>query len=373
MEATRRGFLAGAALLAGPRSLKAAPAELPKRKLGKTGLEPTVLGFGCMTTTDASVIEQAADAGVNWFDTARGYQNGNNERMVGAALKSRRGKVHITTKTPARTKADALAHLDTSLRELQTDHVDVWYLHNRSNPSECPDELFDAQDEAVKAGKARFRGVSFHANHEQMFRFLIDKKRTDVILVSYNFTMGSRIEPLMKEAADKGIGIVAMKVMAGGFRRIREGAPLREKFARPGAMAAALKWAVRLPFVHTAIPGIMDLDQLDENYRAVVAGYKPELDDKLLASQLEMIRPYYCRMCGACAGKCPKGLPVSDIVRYVTYAEGYGEFSLGRDCFRLLPGPLREVRCQDCRVCAVRCPNGVRIAERVARAQELFA
>ncbi|MEJ5368706.1 MAG: aldo/keto reductase [Bryobacteraceae bacterium] len=373
MQSTRRGFLAGTALLLGPRSLKAAPGEMPKRKLGKTGLEPTVLGFGCMTTTDASVIEQAAEAGVNWFDTARGYQNGNNERMVGAALKSRRQKVHITTKTPARNKADALAHLDTSLRELQTDYVDVWYLHNRSNPSDCPDELFDAQDEAVKAGKARFRGVSFHANHEQMFRFLIDKGRTDVILVSYNFAMGEKIEPLMKEASDKGIGIVAMKVMAGGYRRLREGDPMREKMARPGAFAAALKWAVRRPFVHTAIPGILDLDQLDENWRAVVAGWQPETDGKLLAAQLEMIRPVYCRSCGACTGACTKGLPVSDMIRYVTYADGYGEFALGRDQFRLLPERVREARCSDCAVCAVRCPNGVQVRRQVARAQELFA
>lgn len=373
MDATRRGFLAGAALLIGPRSVKAAPGEMPKRKLGKTGLEPTLLGFGCMTTTDASVIEQAADAGINWFDTARGYQNGNNERMVGAALKSRRQKVHITTKTPARNKADALAHLDTSLRELQTDHVDVWYLHNRSNPSECPDELFDAQDEAVKAGKARFRGVSFHANHEQMFRFLIDKGRTEVILVSYNFTMGEKIEPLMKEASDKGIGIVAMKVMAGGWRRVREGDPMREKLSKPGAFAAALKWAVRRPFVHTSIPGILDLDQLDENWRAVVTGYKPEVDDRLLAAQLDLIRPVYCRSCGACTGACPQGLPVSDIVRYVNYADGYGEFALGRDQFRMLPDAVREARCSDCARCVVQCPNGVRVAERVARAQELFA
>lgn len=374
MNATRRGFLASAAALIGPGDKPAAAAgAMPKRRLGKTGLQPTVLGFGCMTTSDPSVIEQAADAGINWFDTARGYQNGNNERMVGAALKSRRQKVHITTKTPGRTKADALAHLDTSLKELQTDYVDVWYLHNRPSPSSCPDELFDAQDEAVKSGKARFRGVSFHSGHEEMFRFLIDKRRTDVILTSYNFTMGAKIEPLMKEAAEAGIGIVAMKVMAGGFRTNRPGSQVHERLSKPGAMASALKWAVRHPFVHTSIPGIMDLDQLDENLKAVLAGYKPSVDDPLLAAQLDLITPLYCRMCGACTGQCPRGLPVSDIIRYVTYAEGYGEFPLGRDQFKLLPAGLQQVRCSDCARCAVTCPNGVRVAERVARAQELFA
>ncbi len=374
MAGTRRGFLAGSMALMGARNMSAAPAmEMPKRTLGKTGLKPTVLGFGCMTTSDPSVIEQAADAGINWFDTARGYQNGNNERMVGAALKSRRDKLHITSKTPGRTKADVMAHLDTTLKELQTDHIDVWYLHSRSNPSACPDELFDAQDEAVKAGKARFKGVSFHSGHKEMLEFLIEKKRTDVILLSYNFTMAETLDPLIEKASAAGIGTVAMKVMAGGFRQNKPGSPMHEKLSKEGTMAAALKWAVKKPFIHTSIPGIMDSDQLDENFKAVCAGYKAELDGKLLAAQLERIKPLYCRMCGACTGQCPKGLPVSDIIRYVSYAEGYGEFALGRDHFKLLPEALQEVRCGDCSQCAVRCPNGVRIADRVGRAQELFA
>jgi predicted aldo/keto reductase-like oxidoreductase len=359
--------------LMGSRISAAPAADMPKRTLGKTGLKPTLLGFGCMTTSDPSVIEQAADAGINWFDTARGYQNGNNERMVGAALKSRRDKLHITSKTPGRTKADVMAHLDTTLKELQTDHIDVWYLHSRSNPSTCPDELFDAQDEAVKAGKVRFKGVSFHGGHKEMFDFLTAKKRTDVILVSYNFTMTDTLDAHMQRAADAGIGIVAMKVMAGGFRSNKPGSPMHDKLSKEGTMAACLKWAVRKPFVHTSIPGIMDVDQLDENTKAVIAGYKAELDGKLLAAQLERIKPLYCRMCGACSGQCPQGLPVSDMIRYVSYAEGYGEFALGRDQFKLLPANLQEVRCGDCSHCAVSCPNGVRISDRVGRAQELFA
>lgn len=374
MAASRRGFLAGTMALMGSRNSGAAPAgEMPRRALGRTGLKPTLLGFGCMTTSDPTVIEQAADAGINWFDTARGYQNGNNERMVGAALKSRRDKLHITSKTPARTKADALAHLDTTLKELQTDHIDVWYLHSRSTPSAVPDELFDAQDEAVKAGKVRFKGVSFHGGHKEMIPFLVEKKRTDVLLMSYNFTMAETIDPLIGQAAAAGLGTVAMKVMAGGFRSNKPGSPLGEKFAREGTMAAALKWAVKKPFIHTSIPGIMDADQLDENFKAVLAGYKPDVDGRLLAAQLERITPLYCRMCGACTGQCPKGLPVSDMIRYVSYAEGYGEFALGRDHFKLLPQEAQEARCGDCARCVVRCPNGVRIAERVGRAQELFA
>ena len=96
-------------------------------------------------------------------------------------------------------------------------------------------------------------------------------------------------------------------------------------------------------------------------------------DEKVLAAQLEMIRPLYCRMCGECSGACPQGLPVSDVLRYLSYAEGYGQFSLARQRFRELPEELQSVRCSDCGSCAIACPNGVRVAERLSHAQELFA
>ena len=121
------------------------PVKLAHRPLGRTGLKVTSLAFGCMTTSDATVVERAADLGINHFDTARVYQNGNNERMVGAALKKVRQKVILSSKSTARTRAEALADLDTSLRELGTDYLDIWYLHNRSSPEEVTDELLEFQ------------------------------------------------------------------------------------------------------------------------------------------------------------------------------------------------------------------------------------
>jgi predicted aldo/keto reductase-like oxidoreductase len=326
-----------------------------------------------MLTSDASVIEQAADIGINWFDTARGYQNGNNERMVGAALKSRRDKIHVTSKTPAKSKADALANLDKTLAELQTDHIDVWYLHSRQTPATVPDELFDAQDEAVKAGKVRFKGVSFHGGHKEMIPFLIEKGRTDVLLVSYNFSMDPEMDALVDKAAAAGLGVVAMKVMAGGFRSNKQGTPMFDKLSKQGAMASALKWAVRRPSIATAIPGILDMEQFDDNYKAVIQGYNQKVDGPILAAQLEHITPLMCRFCGSCNGKCAQGLPVSDLIRYVAYADGYGAFQYGRENYQTLSESHQQANCADCSKCTVNCPNGVRVAERVARAQELFA
>jgi hypothetical protein len=368
---SRRGFLAGsfAMAIAGAQSKEP---EMPRRMLGKTGLKVTVLGFGCMTTSDPAVIEQAVDAGINYFDTARGYQNGNNERMVGAALKKHRQNIVLSTKSGRRTKSELLAELDTSLKELGTDWVDIWYLHSRSKPDAVPDECFDAQDEAIKAGKARFRGVSLHSGHKEMIPFLIGKKRTDVLLLSYNFTMDPSMDALVDQLHAAGVGTVAMKVMAGGFRTNKPGTPMHEKLSRQGAMAAALKWAVRRPSIHTSIPGIVDLDQLDENFKAVSAGWQAA-DAPILAAQLKAISPLYCRMCGTCEGKCAQGLPVSDIIRYASYAEGYGEFELGLQNYRALTAEAQQARCADCSRCTIDCPNGVRVAQRVSRAQELFA
>ena len=132
------------------------------RTLGKTGLKVTSVGFGCMITSDPSVVQKAADIGITYFDTARAYQGGNNERMVGTALKAKRKDIILSTKSMARTAAQATADLETSLTELGTDHVDIWYMHARDNAAAIPDELFAVWENAKKQGKARFIGVSTH-------------------------------------------------------------------------------------------------------------------------------------------------------------------------------------------------------------------
>ncbi len=340
-----------------------------KRKLGRTGLEVSEVAFGCMITSDQSVIERAADLGVNLFDTARGYQGGNNERLVGAALKGRRDRVFISTKTGAQTKEEALAHLDESLRQLGTDHVDIWYLHGKKAAAEISDELRDAQQVAKGQGKIRFAGVSLHAGHAEVIPAAIEKKM-DVVLVTYNFTMADRNDALMQSLHDAGIGVVAMKVMAGG--RGPEAVATRERLAAQGGMLSALKWSLRKPFVDATVPSTTDMAQLDENLRAMAEPWTPE-DERKLVTWRERIRPDYCTMCGQCDGQCPMGLPVADVLRYLTYAEGYGQFALGRESFLALPAALRDVRCGDCARCAVDCPQGVAISRRLSRAQSLFA
>jgi predicted aldo/keto reductase-like oxidoreductase len=399
LRSSRRNFLAtGLSLPAALGALAAAPApandvKLTYRTLGRTGLKVTSLSFGCMTTSDQSVIEHAADVGIVHFDTARSYQNGNNERMVGAALKGRRQRVVISSKSDGKTRQEALADLDTSLRELGTDHLDIWYLHMKNEPAEVTGDLLEAQRIAKKDGKIRFAGVSTHFNMDRMLPYLAKLGQTDVALTTYNFAMRSvaaemntntqasktDMTSVIREARKSGMGIVAMKTMAGGTSRVQRGdrlygaepQALVKQLSREGAPLAAIKWALRNESLDTAIVCMTDHDQLQENLRAMAEPYT-EKDDRLLAEQLAYIGPIYCRMCGSCKGVCDKGVPVPDMLRFLTYAESYGQFAMARDRFLELPERVRGIRCGDCAACSVDCPNGVRVRERVSRAQELF-
>lgn len=351
-----------------PPSLASTP-KLTYRTIGKTGLKVTAVGFGCMVTSDASVIERASDVGINYFDTARGYQHGNNERMVGAALKKKRKDLVLSSKSGGRTKDSALSDLDTSLRELGTDYIDIWYVHGRDKTSDVPDELFEAQQIAKQQGKIRFAGLSTH-NAKDMIPFLVKKGALDVVLVTYNFTMDKSMDALIEQASNAGLGVVTMKVMAGGFRAGNPRRAFYPQLTKDGALLAALKWVLKNPKVNTTIPSMTDMDQLEENLRAMAEPYSQV---KLLAQRLEQIGPLYCRMCNECEGTCAQRLPVANLLRYLTYAEGYGQFSLGREHFLALPAEVTSVRCQDCVSCTVTCPFGVKVSSRLARAQELFA
>jgi predicted aldo/keto reductase-like oxidoreductase len=350
--------------------------------LGKTGLKVSRLGIGGNAASDPSVLAMALDMGVNFFDTARSYNSGNSERMLGVVFKGKRKDVIIETKSTAKTKDDALRELETSLRELGTDYIDIWHLHGRNTPAEVADDLFEVQRLAKEQGKIRFSGVSMHFTMKDMIPYLMKRGQTDVILSAYNFSMGPEMEmeKTLAAAREAGIGIVAMKTMAGGFARIQRGdrlytdspRALTDRLKQPGAMVSALKWVLRNKSVDTAIVGTIDRDQLEENVAGVAAEFT-DADRKLLVAQLDFIRPLYCRMCGTCVGACPQGLPVAEMLRILSYADGYGQFPLARERFLELPEKVRQVCCCDCAACAVHCPNGVNVAGRLRKAQDWLA
>jgi len=184
----------------------------------------------------------------------------------------------------------------------------------------------------------------------------------------------------IRTAREAGLGIVAMKVMAGGVNRVQRGdrlygadpQALGKRLSQTGVPVAAIKWALKNESVDTAIVCMTSHEQLDENLRAMAGPYTQD-DERLLTVQLAAIGPRYCRMCGSCGRTCNKGVPVPDVLRFLPYAEGYGQFALARERFLEMPRPVRSVRCSDCASCTFRCAYGVAVRDRLTRAQELLA
>jgi predicted aldo/keto reductase-like oxidoreductase len=369
------GLAASQAARATAQTQTKASAPLRFRVLGKTGLRVTEVGHGSEAIGDPSVLARSAGLGVNFFDTAHAYQGGNNERVLGEALAGRRKSVIIATRSYRDTAAEVQRELDESLRLLRTDYIDIWYLGHRNKPESITDDMLAVQYAAQKAGKIRFRGLSTH-RPAALQASILNHGKFDVVQIPYNFTLGTpkqkergldaaSIEQFLDKMKEAGIGVVAMKVLAGAYKQTDGPA------ARATALAS-IRWVFKTGRVHTSSIRMSGHDQLADDVAAMEAPFSPS-DEKLIATQLARISPVFCRMCGSCDGACPNGLPVADMVRFVTYAEGYGRPEMAAASFRDLPAAQRAVRCSDCAACPVRCPNGVRVRRQVSRAQALFA
>jgi predicted aldo/keto reductase-like oxidoreductase len=375
---SRRKFLkAGLALpaagLVSTTGLKNSFAEPPKavyRPLGKTGLKVSGVGYGIGFVPIPEVVNRALDLGVNYFDTSRVY--GDSEKIFGDIIKGRdRSKIVIATKSGMRRKADILKDIDTSLKALGTDYVDVYHLHARDTPASIPDEALEAVQEIKKSGKARFLGFSNH-DPNRMADFLIESKTFDVIQTTYSFPIGGYYrDRAIKKLHDAGIGIIAMKVVVGLTGLNLQN--LQNAPARTGeGPLAGIKWVLNNPAIGTTVPFMKTIPELEMNFRAMSEPYTPA-DEKLLYVMNEKIRPSYCRMCYQCRDKCPYGMPVTDVLRFLAYNDFCGNYHQARMSFMELPKEIRDIRCTDCSECAIQCPNGVHVQDRLIRAQELLA
>jgi predicted aldo/keto reductase-like oxidoreductase len=352
------------------RLASSAPFSFPEpvyRTLGRTGMKITVVSFGAMLTPEPEVLRIAFDHGVNYVDTARGYMGGRNEEIVGKALKGVRDKVYVATKTPSRSREDIFRDVETSLKSLGTDHIDVLQLHSLKNRK----RMYDPETREVLArlkeqGKVRFFGVTTHSNQAEVLDALVEDRDRffDVALVAYNFTSGRDIGEAIGRAARAGIGIVAMKTQAGGY--------VTEAAGTVSPHQAALKWVLRNPDVAAAIPGMRDMAELKEDIAVMGMPFR-QADERALERYGAAIRPFYCHLCGACEGSCPKGVEIGTINRCLMYADGYRERKLARSVYRSIPKDSSASACLDCSDCAARCVRGLDIPAKMKRAAEVLA
>ena len=378
LDQSRRQFLqAGLALPAaglvsstGLDSAFQASPEIRYRTLGKTGLKVSGVGYGIGFVPIPEVVARALDMGVNYFDTSRDY--GDSEKIFSGVIKGRqRDKIVIATKSGSSKKDAIIKDLETSLKVLGTDYVDILHLHGRDNPAQIPDEAIEALEECKKSGKARFIGFSCH-DPNNMVDFVIKTGKFDVIQTTYSFPIGGIYrDRAIKKLHEAGIGVIAMKVVVAltGLNLKTVDNPPATKGEGP---LAGIKWVLQNPAIGTTVPHMKTIPELEMNFRAMSEPYTPN-DEKLLFSLNEQIRPDYCRMCYECKGQCPKGMPVTDVLRFLAYHDFCGNYHQAVVNFRDLAKEVRDVRCSDCSSCAIQCPNGVHVQDRLVRAQELLA
>ena len=339
------------------------------RTLGRTGLKITAVSFGAMLTPEPEVIRVAFEHGINYVDTARRYMNGRNEEIVAKALKGMRDKVTVATKirSGSRSKTDIVADVETSLRALETDHIDVIQLHNLTGRERIFEpEMREALLSLRKQGKVRFFGVTTHTNETEVVNALVDDKDRffDTVLVKYNFRSDDDLKKAIARAAQAGIGVIAMKTQAGGYRTDALG-PISPH-------QAALKWALSDRHVTAAIPGMRDMSHLREDI--AVMGMRFNLADSLiLRCYGAAVAPYYCHFCGKCEASCPRGVAISAVNRSLMYAEAYESVELARATYGGIPVQAAAATCLDCEACAARCVNGLDIAAKMTRARQMLA
>ncbi len=333
------------------------------RTLGKTGLKVTAVSMGVMNCSDPAVLLRAFDLGINFYDTADCYMHGRNEEMVGKAFEKKRQKVFIQTKVHAHDEKKMRASVETSLRRLRTDYIDVLVWHGHSKPDEVSDPgLFEFMSKMKKEGKIRFSGFSAHSRMASLLKEAAKSNYHDVALVSYNFTHAKNLREAVALAAQSGIGIVAMKTQSGGYKK--------EKMGGLNPHQAALKYVLRDPNVSATVPGVTTIKEIEE-CAAVMGASLSKSNLSELEQYHSFLQGKICTLCGGCLGDCPYGVARGDLLRAVMYHEGYGNDSLARDSLERIPASDLE-RCLECPSCSVICRRGIDMKAQIKVAQELM-
>jgi len=272
--------------------------EIPKRPMGSTGLQVSILGMGGYHLGTVGIqkdvnnmVAKALDHGINFFDNAWEYHQGLSEELVGAALKGRREQAIVMTKvcTHGRKKDVAMRMLEESLTRLQTDHLDVWQVHEviyYNDPEKAyePDGVLEALTAAKLQGKARFVGFTGHKNpsiHLDMLNRGFHFDTVQMPINAFDPSYRSFEQEVLPVALKKGMAVFSMKSMGGSGEPIVHGAltPME-----------ALSYAMSVPGVSTTISGMDSMAVLDQNLE-ILRNFKP-LGEKQMSELREHGRQF---------------------------------------------------------------------------------
>lgn len=370
--------VAGAGLSAGiSRTLQNLPETGGRsiiRTLGKTGISLPVISMGTSSTSNPALIKAALDNGIKLFATAAAYQEGNNEKMIGEVLKDTpRDSFLVLTNSfdiqwidtptgilkPGFRQDELLKRAEASLKRLGIEYLDFFtqpFAARRE--SVIHDQALRAMETLKHEGITRFTGIATHRHEPEAIRAAADSGVHDFIMTSYNFMKENREElgEAIQYAADAGLGIIAMKTMAGAY--------FDKERTRPVNTSAALKWVIQNSNIHTSVPDCTSFDQLSQNIGIMA---EPGLTDgeweDLYPSSGQHYSEIFCQQCGICLQDCPYKVDIPTLMRSYMYAYGY--YDMTRAKTALTEAGLAGNPCSGCTACLANCIMGNDIRKKI--------
>lgn len=345
--------------------------DIRKRRLGRTGFMATEIGLGGIPIMKVEDLDEAAglvsygmDQGINYIDTARAYAD--SEKKIGFVMKDRRDEVFLATKTHAYDYDTAWQYLETSLTDLQTDHLDLWQMHDLSSTDRMEkafshEGAMRAAHEARDQGLVRYLGVTSH--NDGMLLDLMKTDEFDVMLCVYNLAIHSVADECLPYAQAKDIGVTIMKPLSGGLFFRRE-----ETYIDP---MKAWHFVLQEPTIHVGLAGFNCKRDIDQAIRASETCQPldaAEAED--LVNRARYLGEKVCSDCGYCRD-CPAGIPISQIMHI---ADEGRVFSYEWPRFRRLYATLepKADACTDCGECEEKCPFDLNIRERLQAVHKHF-
>lgn len=387
---TRRQVLrqgAGGLVLAGtigvgPSALAASPVQVPRRVLGRTGAKIPILLAGGSMPMDPRFDPKLAESlrfGVDYFDTAAGYTGGNSERAIGAfhTRLGVRNKIWITTKSKKDDPAGAEKSLQESFERLQTDHVEMLFLHGLKDPAKLSDEMKALVERLKKEKKIRFFGFSCHqGNVAELLELSAKLGWIDTVMFRYNFQQygNTELNRAIDSAHKAKVGLIAMKTQSSAAS-FEAQAKKFEQTGKWNKFQAVLKAVWADERLTAAVSEMDSIDKVRENVGAAVDKTKlTQAEHEALWRYAADTRAFTCDGCDhLCGPAAPAGADIANTLRFLSYSESYGKAARARELFAELPAAARAIAGRDFGPASAACPYGLDLDRLMARAAAVLA
>ncbi|UCE82986.1 MAG: aldo/keto reductase, partial [Deltaproteobacteria bacterium] len=359
---------------------------VPFRPFGKTGTRVSILSLGGMFNIPANqlMLKQALKWGVTYWDTADCYEGGGSERGIGkffGKYPETREKVFLVSKSDSRSPSGMTRLLDRSLERMNTDYIDLYFVHGVRSIRELDDDTRAWAKKAKASGKIKLFGFSSHSNMEECMVEAAKLGWIDGIMMTYNYRLmhSSRMKEAVAACVEAGIGLTAMKTQGGGS--VRTNTPTELKLAGRFLQKGFTDKQARLKAVWEN-PNIASICSQMPNLTILMSNVAAALDrTSLSAGDLRLLNQYahetastYCVGCSTlCETALVEAVPVADVMRYLMYHQSYGDCDRAKSLFAQIPSSIRErIDRLDYSLAEERCPQRIPIGRLMSEAVKVL-